>query len=147
MRVMGIDSSTKCTGWAVIDTEANEIISSGTIKPRGDTIERIMHIAKELCKIYREYEPIEVKIEDLSVTRNARTAKILSGLLYVIITRLYEQGAIITLLRPAQWRKDKIKGRNREELKQAAIQYIFDKYGFYEEEDAAEAVIIAEWGS
>lgn len=143
MRTMGIDSSTTSTGWAVIDEEG--IVASGVIKPKGETIERIIEISQELCKIYRQYEPVEVYIEDLSVTRNMKTLKSLSGLLYVILTSLYKQEAVITLLKPTQWRKGKVEGRTREQLKQSAIQYIKDKYGLYAEEDTAEAIIIAEW--
>ena len=143
MRTMGIDSSTTSTGWAVIDEEG--IVASGVIKPKGETIERIIEISQELCKIYRQYEPVEVYIEDLSVTRNMKTLKSLSGLLYVILTSLYKQEAVITLLKPTQWRKGKIEGRTREQLKQSAIQYIKEKYGLYAEEDTAEAIIIAEW--
>lgn len=143
MRTMGIDSSTTSTGWAIIDEEG--IVASGVIKPKGETIERIIEISQELCKIYRQYEPIEVHIEDLSVTRNMKTLKSLSGLLYVIITSLYKQEAVITLLKPTQWRKGKVEGRTREQLKQSAIQYIKEKYGLYAEEDTAEAIIIAEW--
>ena len=120
MRTMGIDSSTTSTGWAVIDEEG--IVASGVIKPKGETIERIIEISQELCKIYRQYEPIEVYIEDLSVTRNMKTLKSLSGLLYVILTSLYKQDAVITLLKPTQWRKGKVEGRTREQLKQSAIQ-------------------------
>ena len=140
---MGIDSSTTSTGWAVIDEEG--IVASGVIKPKGETIERIIEISQELCKIYRQYEPVEVYIEDLSVTRNMKTLKSLSGLLYVILTSLYKQEAVITLLKPTQWRKGKVEGRTREQLKQSAIQYIKEKYGLYAEEDTAEAIIIAEW--
>lgn len=143
MRTMGIDSSTTSTGWAVIDEEG--IVASGVIKPKGETIERIIEISQELCKIYRQYEPVEVYIEDLSVTRNMKTLKSLSGLLYVILTSLYKQEAVITLLKPTQWRKGKVEGRTREQLKQSAIQYIKRKYGLYAEEDTAEAIIIAEW--
>lgn len=143
MRTMGIDSSTTSTGWAIIDEDG--IVAAGAIQPKGQTIERIIAISKELCQIYREYEPIEVHIEDLSVTRNMKTMKSLSGLLYVILCDLYKQGAVITLLKPSQWRKGKIEGRNREQLKQSAIQYIKKNYGLYAEEDTAEAIIIAEW--
>ena len=143
MSYMGIDSSTTSTGWAVIDEEG--IVSAGVIKPKGNTIERIIAISKELCELYREYEPTEVHIEDLSVTRNMKTMKSLSGLLYVIITALHKQGANIKLLKPSEWRKGKVKGRNREQLKQAAIQYVLEKYELYAEEDTAEAIIIAEW--
>jgi Holliday junction resolvasome RuvABC endonuclease subunit len=140
---MGIDSSTTSTGWAIVEEDG--IVASGVIKPKGETIERIIEISQELCKIYREYEPVEVYIEDLSVTRNMKTLKSLSGLLYVILTSLYKQDAVITLLKPTQWRKGKVEGRTREQLKQSAIQYIKEKYGLYAEEDTAEAIIIAEW--
>ena len=143
MRTMGIDSSTTSTGWAIIEGE--DIVASGVIQPKGQTIDRIITISRELCQIYKEYEPVEVHIEDLSVTRNMKTLKSLSGLLYVILCDLYKQGAIITLLKPTQWRKGKIEGRTREQLKQSAIQYIKEKYGLYAEEDTAEAIIIAEW--
>ena len=143
MRTMGIDSSTTSTGWAVIEGE--DIVASGVIRPKGETIERIIKISRELCQLYNEYKPKEVHIEDLSVTRNMKTLKSLSGLLYVILCDLYQQGAIITLLKPTQWRKGKIEGRTREQLKQSAIQYIKEKYGLYAEEDTAEAIIIAEW--
>lgn len=113
--------------------------------PKGNTIERIIAISEGLCSIYREYEPVEVYIEDLSVTRNMKTMKSLSGLLYVILTDLYKQDAVITLLKPSQWRKGKVEGRNREQLKHNAIEYIKNKYGLEVSDDTAEAIIIAEW--
>lgn len=113
--------------------------------PKGSTIERIIAISEGLRSIYREYEPMAVNIEDLSVTRNMKTMKSLSGLLYVILVDLYKEGAVITLLKPSQWRKGKIEGRTRDQLKHNAIEYIKNKYNLEVSDDTAEAIIIAEW--
>ena len=60
MRILGIDSSTTATGYAVI--EDNKIIKSGVIKPQKklDAIQRIIYIITNL--IYKLFLCCTIKI-------------------------------------------------------------------------------------
>ena len=47
MIVLAIDPSTTSTGWAVYDTQYNDLLEYGSIKPKvKDTIDRIIVIDK-----------------------------------------------------------------------------------------------------
>lgn len=149
MKAMGIDSSTSCTGWAILDTENNEVIAWGCIKPpsKWNTIKKIIHIAEELKAIYREYEPEYINIEEVVVVRNAQTQRMLTALLYHIVIEFTKENAFIKTIRPTVWRKGKVNGKNRRELKAAAIKYVYDKYDKLANDDIADAIVIAEYNA
>lgn len=153
MIIMGIDSSTTSTGWAVIDTKhggALRLIDHGTISPpkKYDTIERIIYISDKFKELLRIMKPELVVIEQMNVTTNMNTVRVLAGLLTEIEVTLKRQQYLYTLLTPSQWRKAVgIKGKKREEFKLASQAFVLNN--FYEKvnEDEADAVCIAEAGS
>ena len=149
MKAMGIDSSTSCTGWAILDTENNKVIASGYIKPASklNTIQKIIYITNELKTIFREYEPEYINIEEVVVIRNAQTQRMLTALLYYIVIEFTKENVIIKTVRPTEWRKGKIKGKGRTELKANCIKYVKDKYKIAATEDEADAIAIAEYNA
>lgn len=146
MKAMGIDSSTSCTGWAILDTEQNKVIASGYIKPKSklNAIQKIIYITQELKSIHREYEPEYINIEEVVVLRNAQTQRVLTALLYYIVIEFTKEDAIIKTVRPTEWRKGKIRGKARSELKANCIKYVENKYKIAANEDEADAIVIAE---
>ena len=153
MIIMGIDSSTASTGWAVIDTSydgALRLVDYGTIKPpkKYDTIEKIIYISDKFKELLRLMKPEFVVIEQMNVTTNLNTVRVLAGLLTELQIVLKRQQYLYELLTPAKWRQlVGIKGRKRQEFKLASQGFVLRKYCEKVNEDEADAVCIAEAGS
>lgn len=147
MRILGIDSSTTATGYAILN--GNKIIKSGVIKPNKalSSIERIIYIENEINALYDKYKPSFIVIEEMVAFRNANAMRILIGLIYHLVIEFTKKEALIVLVRPSEWRKVcNIKGKGRNELKENAINHIKEKYNKKVTDDEAEAICIAEYG-
>jgi len=73
--ILGIDPGLSNTGWAIIETESNNLkyVASGTIvtNPKHASSERLTKIYEELSKVISQYKPLEFAIEDSFVNNNA----------------------------------------------------------------------------
>lgn len=153
MVILGIDSSTTSTGWAVIDTKFDNelrLIDYGVIKPKQDeTIDRIIYISRELRRILQDFKPELIVIEEMNVTRNMKTIRALSGLITTIEVMLRNRQALYVKLTPSQWRKSVgIQCKNdRNTLKKASVEYVREHYNENANDDEADAICIAEAGS
>ena len=147
MKVLGLDLSTVSTGYCVIDN--NKILTYGVIRPPSnkDFIDRIIFIEKEIKELIKAKSIEYVCIEELSSMRSASTTKKLAALQGHIEIQLRKKDMLVVTARPSEWRKNKIKGRKREELKNNAIKYVKDKYDLIVNDDEADAICIAEFGS
>ena len=64
MRIVSLDASTSCTGYAVFD--GDNLIAHGKIKPHGDDWrDRIMEETMALADLFRQYNPAFVVAEDV----------------------------------------------------------------------------------
>lgn len=147
MRILSIDSSTTSTGWCVYE---NKPIKYGCICPNKtlEYIDRVIYILKELDALKLKYEPEIIIIEQLAVTRNAKTAQMLAGLQVAIEVMFRQEEYLVIEARPSEWRKYcNIKGKKREELKQNAVNYIKNKYNIEVNDDTAESICIVEYGN
>ena len=146
MIVLAIDPSTTSTGWCIYNTELDYAEDYGKIQPQvKDPIKRIMIIRNETKELMRLWKPELVVIEDLSVTRNAKTTKLLAGLQVELEILCVHNNLLYYLVRPAEWRKVVgIKGRDRKTQKKNAIEYIKRRNLVNEEisEDEADALCI-----
>lgn len=159
MKVLGLDLSTTSTGYCVYDNEKvnygyiqypkNKILTYGVIKPskKQDAIDRIIYIEKEIKELIIAKEVEYVCIEELSSMRGASTTKVLATLQGHLEVELRKKEMLVTKCRPSEWRKCKVKGRTRQELKSSAIEYIKNKYNLEVNDDEADAICIAEYGS
>lgn len=147
MKVLGLDLSTVSTGYCVIDN--NKILTYGVIRPPSnkDFVDRIIFIEKEIKELIKAKSIEYVCIEELSSMRSASTTKKLAALQGHIEIQLRKKDMLVVTARPSEWRKNKIKGRKREELKNNAIKYVKDKYDLIVNDDEADAICIAEFGS
>ena len=147
MKIMAIDPSTTSTGWCIYE---NKPIKYGRICPNKtfEYIDRVIYILKELNALKLKYKPEIIIIEQLAVTRNAKVAQMLAGLQVAIEVMFRQEEYLIVEARPTEWRAYcGIKGKKREELKQNVINYIMSKYKIKANDDTAEAICIAEYGS
>lgn len=148
MKIMGLDTSTTATGYAILD--GNKIIKSGVIKPNKtlSSIERIIYIEKEINTLYDKYKPDFICIEEMVSFRNANSMRVLIGLIYHLVIEYTKKEALVVLVRPSEWRKKAgIKGRVRSEYKENAILYIKEKYNKIVSDDEADSICIAEFGN
>ena len=147
MKILGLDTSTTSTGYCVM--EDNKILAYGVIKPKKslDVIDRIIYIEKEIKELIIAKEVEYVCIEELSSMRGASTTKVLATLQGHLEVELRKKEMLVTKCRPSEWRKGKVKGRTRQELKSSAIEYIKNKYNLEVNDDEADAICIAEYAS
>lgn len=148
MKILGLDTSTTSTGYAVLDNE--KLISCGTIKTpkKADLLDKIIYIEEHIKQIIKAKEVDFIVIEDLAVTRSASTTKALAGLLYHLLTEFRKRELLVVQARPSTWRSVcDIKGKCRKELKENAIQHVKDVYNIDVNDDEADAICIAEFGN
>lgn len=148
MKIMGLDTSTTATGYAILN--GNKIIKSGVIKPNKtlSSIERIIYIEKEINTLYDKYKPDFICIEEMVSFRNANSMRVLIALIYHLVIEYTKKEALVVLVRPTEWRKKAgIKGRVRSEYKENAILHIKEKYNKIVSDDEADAICIAEFGN
>lgn len=147
MRILGLDTSTASTGYAVLDD--GKLICYGVIKPpkNYDLLDKIIYIEQEIKEILKKKEIEFIVIEELAVMRSANTVRALVGLLYHLLVEFQKKELLVVKCRPSEWRKQcNIKGKKREELKQSAIDYVKQKYKIDVNDDEADAICIAEYG-
>lgn len=148
MKILGLDTSTTSTGYAVLDND--KLISYGTIKTpkKADLIDKIIYIEEHIKQIIKAKEVEFIVIEDLAMTRSATTTKALSGLLYDLLVEFRKKELLVVQARPSEWRsKCSIKGKGRQELKTNAINHVKTVYNIDVNDDEADAICIAEYGS
>lgn len=145
MRIISLDQSTRCTGYAVFDN--GKYIESGVIdmnKSKLETDKRSFEMAKEIWKIIKKYNPQEIVIENVQQQSSPSTVIILARLAGMIIGYAEAHNIHVHILLPSQWRKAlgysqgaKVK---RQELKQQSIDYVKNNLGLDLSEDECEAI-------
>ena len=147
-KFIGLDQSSKKTGYALLDEDGN-LVLYGVFNITGDTaIDRSHKLLKEFLAIFWEHLSTEhiVGLEDIKGSQiNYKTTITLAKVLGIIEYFFSNKDIKYKIIPPGTWRKScGIKGRKREEQKKNAISRVKEKYGIDAEEDAAEAICIAE---
>ncbi len=77
MIILGIDPGSRFTGWGVVSYQANQMtcISAGRIVLKEDSFSQRMSILYDsISEVITEYQPDCIAIEDVFVSKNARSA-------------------------------------------------------------------------
>ena len=159
MIIIGLDASTKNTGWSVFQN--NALIGYGVIREKGnlDWRERVIKIHEELSGLIDQYHPNIIYLEDVPLKKGSLTIQKLSVVQGMIMGLCATHNIEIKFLLPVTWRKslglfDGTKnGLKREVLKQKAVEMANDKFhlnlqwikkdSVKNEDDIAEAILIA----
>ncbi len=76
--VIGLDPGLTATGFAIVKNNNNEfsLLKSGTLRPKRDLKlwDKLFYIYNELTTLLREFSPTEAAIEDVFVSKNAKSA-------------------------------------------------------------------------
>lgn len=147
MKVISLDQSVSKTGISVFEFNEGDddykLIAYELFISKGTTEEKIFKTACKLQDLIIEHEPTKVLIEDVQLQVNAKTYKSLSQLQGVLFFLCYRMKIACEIINSSVWRKGlEIKGKKRDELKEKAKEYVFNKYGLTVEEDVAESICI-----
>jgi crossover junction endodeoxyribonuclease RuvC len=75
--ILGIDPGSLITGYGLIETtgKTHRYLASGSIQLRGkEMAERLQCIYHELTAVIRQYQPIEIAIEQIFMHKNPNSA-------------------------------------------------------------------------
>ena len=150
MKIMGLDASTKITGYGIIQN--NELIKHGIIDLHNDknTIDnRIKKMINSIYDLIKEEKPDVIYIEEMWNKLNVQTTKSLSYVIGAVIGFSEIMNIDIHLILPSEWRKQiglSQGKKKRDELKQEAINFVKQKYGLNVQDDEAEGIGICYCG-
>ena len=147
MKIVGIDSSTKSTGLSFYkDGELNFYTCLDFSKIK-DADERIKQMIGALDFELKRLDPDAVFVEAQWARQNVQTTIKLAYIVGAIKHICYELRTGCNTTLPSQWRKAiGIKGKNRQEDKRLAIEYVYQKHCIEVNDDVAEAICIGEYG-
>lgn len=106
MNYLGIDPSTKATGYCVMN-DKEEIIEKGVLKPDRDLEfgELLLYKYKELSRLMEQYEVVGIGCEDQFNGVNPDTFKKLCRVTGLVQMLAAQYDVPIALYAPASWRK------------------------------------------
>jgi Holliday junction resolvasome RuvABC endonuclease subunit len=148
MIYLSLDQALKTTGWAVFNN--NNLVAFGTFNiPSAKPIEyRLNAMMKELCTLENTYNIEKIFFEDIQNQNNNETFKKLAYIQAAILIWCYSVNKPYAILSPSHWRKvlkDKYNisfGKNRQEQKAQAINFINDHYQLNVDSDTADAICL-----
>ena len=145
LNILALDQATT-SGFAVFNYKDGKasMLDYGKMKVEGKKyVEKIAGIKKWMIEIVEEYDIDAVVVEDVYYMRNAATHKKLSGLLYVLVTWLYENNIQFLVVTASQWRSSSnIKGKGRTAKKKASKKYVLDRFDIKVTNDESDAILI-----
>lgn len=109
---------------------------------------RFESMAKEIWEMLNKYRPDIIYIEEVYMSGNAQTMKILTRLQGVVYAWAMKNNCEFNTVLPSAWRKvlklNGKKGEKRKELKQKSINYVNDTYGILVTDDESDAICIGD---
>ena len=99
-KLLALDMSTKCTGWATFNLDTGELLEYGLIKPKVPGISKLKYpmkalynmldMAQKLAELVDEHQPEKIVIEEVNRGINRIAQKSLDALHFVFLERLVE---------------------------------------------------------
>ena len=145
-RLLALDQSSRCTGYAVF--EDKKLVTAGTFTITDqDTGIRLTKIKQQVKNLIETYEITEVVYEDIqlqnNVSNNVQTFKILAEVFGVLTQFFAESNLPHTAVLASSWKSTlNIKGRDRATQKRNAQEYVLNKYNQKFTQDACDAICI-----
>ena len=144
-KIISLDQSLSCTGWAVFDNNTLVAADTFSISKIAPMDRRLLEIYKNLTDLYHEYEFEKIYFEDIQLQAgNALTYKHLAYAQAAIILWCGHMDMDWSMSAPSHWRKvlGGGFGRKRAEQKRYAIQLVQKWYNIEVSSDIADAICI-----
>lgn len=141
---LGIDPSTKCTGFCVMNKQY-DIIESGKIMipENGTEAEKIFYQVNEIEKLFQKYEFQNVLIEDQFAKTNIDTLKKLSKTAGAYLFIGYKYTPNISTIYPTSWRKvfhGNGRAKKRDTFDKVCAIYEFTELKYTKDNDLTDAI-------
>lgn len=148
MNILTLDLSSKSSGWCI--GNETEIIDYGCITSSSSiNIKRIIVMRDAITDIIKKYNISKIIVEEVRTDyKNIHTYKVLTWLQAAIVITAYEIDPKIEIvyMQPSSWRATigihTGRGIKRDELKQADIKYVKDKYNIEANDDICDSICI-----
>lgn len=149
MTILSLDQASRVSGYAIFKDGKLEKFGHFTCS-EDDNGARLMHIRNKIKELINDYSPDYVIFEDIqqqnNVANNIQTFKVLAEVYGVISELLTELQIPHSSVLSTVWKSALgIKGRNRQEQKRNAQQYIINKYRITPTQDEADSVCIGQY--
>jgi Holliday junction resolvasome RuvABC endonuclease subunit len=148
IKMLGLDISSSCTGYCIVEDGYLLIDTIGTIKPNAKDCmgKKLVFFEKEIKKLLKKYKPNHVIIEDIFKGPNAKTFKVLSmcrGVIFKVIFEKLNQEPVSVM--PTEARKIVgVNGITKEDGFEFVInKYKFKNYKFLTHNDITDSIILA----
>lgn len=148
MYTLAIDASTKATGIAVFDN--NQLIKYDCINCyENNTLDRINYMADNIEKIYLEYNPQIIVMEDVMPEQVGHNQNVYKALIYlqaILVNMFHKYNKQIRLVTASHWRKQcgfkQGAGVTRQKLKQQSMNLVKGIYDIEVNDDISDAICL-----
>ena len=147
MRFCGIDASSKKTGICLLINGKLSDYKLLDYSSHTDREDRMKSMCTALLKQLNEYNPDIVYIEDSWNAANVEVTKLLTRIMGVTYAWCLSKKREWHSILPSQWRKHcgiLQSKKKRQELKQASIDYVKEKYDIDVNDDVADSIALAD---
>ena len=148
MRVLGIDPSSRATGYGILELKEGRtlVLGYGTIKPRrqGTLQEKLLEIKGGIDRLIGAFEPGEIAVENPFFGLNIKTAITLGQVLGAVLVAVAERGRPLYEYSPLEIKKA-VTGYGRADKHQVAtmVKALLSLDDEALEEDASDALACA----
>lgn len=107
MKILGLDCSSKSTGWGLIDSQ--ELIEYGKINPTDVVLhcQKLNLIYIEINKLLSHYKPDHISIEETVYVKNSKAFRVLSRIQAIALLASYQYlRKEPVLYEPSHWKKE-----------------------------------------
>lgn len=145
MRLLSLDQSSHCTGFAIF--EDGKLIQNGKFDLKSEDIgERLYDYRETIKKLIDKYNPDKVAFEDIQMQgsiNNVVTYRILAEILGITQELMVEIKMPYEIISSNTWKsKLDIKGKARAEQKRNASAWVLNTYGKKVTQDEADAICL-----
>lgn len=141
--ILSLDQGTTISGYAVFQNGA--LTASGVLKAKAkDKVEdRMFDMAAQINEVINSCQPNEIIVEEPFAKVNIRVFQILCKFLGMVLYMGHIKNIPVISYGASVWRSEiGLKGKNRPEQKQKAIDYVKEKFNIECTDDEAEAILI-----
>lgn len=148
MNILVFDQSTTVTGFSIWQDGGLQEYGVIDLHRNADADERFMQMVTEIARVVNNNHPSLLVVEDVAQQSNVAVLKTLARLQGAIMRIGQENGIDVVFIKPTEWRSKlgfqqgaKVK---RDALKQQALIYVKEQYGYDVIEDVAESICIGD---
>lgn len=146
MKLLALDQASRISGYSIF--ENGELVKYGTVSAnQTDLGERLVLIRSRIANLITENNIDTIVMEDIqmqaTVGNNVQTFKALAEVFGVIYELCVEMKKPVHAVLSTVWKSGlKIKGRARQEQKDAAANYVLNTFGIKPDQDTCDSICI-----